>query len=1038
MSKKNCSIEGKTKVVLNLLSDMAVIVDEKGRLVIVNDVFEEVTGLSQKEVTGKSFLEIGILPAESKKILLENLMKRLQGFPVEPYEVYFTDKTGKSKCVEVKGRKVSYAGQPADLVVFHDITPRKENARRIKEYSERMEALVNEKVKEVKESEERYRELTESISDVFFAMDKDLRYTYWNKASEKLTGILAKDAIGKSLTEVFPNVKGTEVEQFYQEVLRTKKSQSFLNNYKVGDKELVFEISAYPAMDGLSLFVKDITERKKMEEALRESEEKYKNLVENSKDSIVIIDLKGNVQFANKATEELTGYTHEEGVGINVRKITPLRYWPKSLAMLLRARKGEQIPHFESMIKRKDGRLIPVESGGQAIFKDGKVVGVQIITRDISERRMAEEKIRESEEKYRSLFELAPDSIMTFDLKGVVTSCNTAATIMSGYSKDELVGKHFSKMAAVRARDIPKYLKIFTSIVRGKMPKPFEIVWKDKNGTPHSGEVHCSLMKEKDKLVGTQVIMRDITERKKMEQALSKSEEKYRKLFEESNDAIFVAGAETGIIIDCNHRATELTGKSRSELIGQHQRTLHPQTETEGEFSRTFKMHLKEKEGQPLRSQVITKSGEIRDVSITAGQLDLEDKKLVFGSFRDITEEKKLQDALKKEHYKLETIANSIGAGFVVISKDYRILWENKFIRDYKGDVDGKLCYATLNSLNAPCPDCGVKKVFEQGVLVDSHEYCSTDVKGNQYWVEIVATPIKDENGNVISAIEIAVDITEKKKMQEQLAEYSMRLEQLVEERTNQLKEMQDKLVKSERLAAIGELAGMVGHDLRNPLTGIKNAAYYLGVKQGSCSEEDRKKMLGVIDSAIANADKIISDLQEYSREMQLELVNCSPRSILKEALSLVQVPDRVKIIDNTLEEPLINVDNAKMVRVFINLIKNAVDAMPNGGTLQVKSTQKNGNVEISFADTGMGMSKETLAKLFSPLVTTKAQGMGFGLAICKRIVEAHQGRITVESVEGKGSTFTLTVPIEPELKDGGEETWINVPESLLSTTTKT
>jgi two-component system sporulation sensor kinase A len=226
----------------------------------------------------------------------------------------------------------------------------------------------------------------------------------------------------------------------------------------------------------------------------------------------------------------------------------------------------------------------------------------------------------------------------------------------------------------------------------------------------------------------------------------------------------------------------------------------------------------------------------------------------------------------------------------------------------------------------------------------------------------------------------------------------------------------------------------MVGHDLRNPLTGIKSATYYLRTTHGSCSEDNRKKMFDVIESAIDHADKIIRDLQEYSREMQLELANCSPQSILKEALALVQVPDRVKIIDNTLDNPLIKADKTKIARVFINIIKNAVDAMPEGGTLQIKSTQTDGNVEISFADTGIGIPKEAMSKLFTPLVTTKAQGMGFGLAICKRIVDAHQGRITVQSVEGKGTTVTVTMPTETKPKDEKEEVWINVPEHLLST----
>jgi len=125
------------------------------------------------------------------------------------------------------------------------------------------------------------------------------------------------------------------------------------------------------------------------------------------------------------------------------------------------------------------------------------------------------------------------------------------------------------------------------------------------------------------------------------------------------------------------------------------------------------------------------------------------------------------------------------------------------------------------------------------------------------------------------------------------------------------------------------------------------------------------------------------------------------------------------------------------MMRVFINLIKNAIDAMPEKGTLKIRSRQTKDTLEIAFADTGIGIPEETLRKLFLPLSTTKAQGMGFGLAICKRIIEAHGGTITVKTEVGKGTTFTVTLPVKPKVEVGGEKTWINMPESLLSTTTK-
>jgi signal transduction histidine kinase len=271
----------------------------------------------------------------------------------------------------------------------------------------------------------------------------------------------------------------------------------------------------------------------------------------------------------------------------------------------------------------------------------------------------------------------------------------------------------------------------------------------------------------------------------------------------------------------------------------------------------------------------------------------------------------------------------------------------------------------------------------------------------------------------------------------EQLEEYATALEAKVAERTKQLEKANQRLVKAERLAAIGELAGMVGHDLRNPLTGIKNAAYYLKKKGEACTEANNTAMLEVIDSAIEHANRIINDLLDYSREIHLELEERTPCLLLAEALMLVQIPDKIKFVDRTHDEPKMTVDVGKLIRIFVNLIKNAVDAMPTGGTLEVRSRQEADNVEFTFKDTGIGMSEEVMSKLFSPLFTTKAQGMGFGLAICKRIIEAHGGKIKVQSALGKGTTFTVTVPVKPKLEVGGEEQWINTQESLLSTTTK-
>jgi signal transduction histidine kinase len=231
---------------------------------------------------------------------------------------------------------------------------------------------------------------------------------------------------------------------------------------------------------------------------------------------------------------------------------------------------------------------------------------------------------------------------------------------------------------------------------------------------------------------------------------------------------------------------------------------------------------------------------------------------------------------------------------------------------------------------------------------------------------------------------------------------------------------MEQELVRSERFATIGETAAMVGHDLRNPLQGMTGAIHYLRTKEGSKLSKEGKEMLQLIQEDIGRSDKIINDLLEYSRELRLELSETNVKSITEDALAKVKIPKGIRVVNSTKNQPPMKLDVEKMRRVFLNLTLNAVDAMPKGGTLTIANTRSDDNVHITFKDTGEGMTTEALAKIWSPLFTTRAKGMGFGLPVAKRLVEAHGGSISVETKLGKGSTFTVTLPIKRDLE--GEE----------------
>jgi len=298
--------------------------------------------------------------------------------------------------------------------------------------------------------------------------------------------------------------------------------------------------------------------------------------------------------------------------------------------------------------------------------------------------------------------------------------------------------------------------------------------------------------------------------------------------------------------------------------------------------------------------------------------------------------------------------------------------------------------------LSAKLPGKPIPKEFVNHSY--SLEYRFRDKSGNWRYMESTITYFENE------LLAISRDITERKRVEKELKRQDECLEELIGERTRKLKE-------AERLAAIGELATMVGHDLRNPLQGISGAAYVLRTKLRTTRDEQVRTMLEIIEKEVRYSDKIINDLLDYSREMRLGLTEISLSSIIEDALASVLVPETISL-KLPEKEAKINVDPEKMKRVFVNIIKNAVDAMPGGGTLTIQSRESNDNMEIAFNDTGTGMPKEVMEKLGKPLQTTKAKGMGMGLAICYRIVQAHKGSVTAESIPDQGTTIKVTLPL--------------------------
>jgi signal transduction histidine kinase len=252
----------------------------------------------------------------------------------------------------------------------------------------------------------------------------------------------------------------------------------------------------------------------------------------------------------------------------------------------------------------------------------------------------------------------------------------------------------------------------------------------------------------------------------------------------------------------------------------------------------------------------------------------------------------------------------------------------------------------------------------------------------------------------------------ERERAQEALKEYSERLEEMVEQRTKELRDAQEQLIRTERLAAIGQLAASVGHELRNPLGNISNCVYYLNMRLGDADEKLRKH-LGIIEREIARSSKIINDLLGFARVRAPDLREIQINALVEEALSRTPVPKNVAVITELGEAlPPLMADPGQIEQVFINMISNAAQAMHYGGKLAIATRVEDGFIVTEFKDSGCGISEQNLGRLFEPLFTTKVRGIGLGLAVSKQLIEAHRGTIEVKSQVRRGTTFRVRLPI--------------------------
>jgi PAS domain S-box-containing protein len=497
----------------------------------------------------------------------------------------------------------------------------------------------------------------------------------------------------------------------------------------------------------------------------------------------------------------------------------------------------------------------------------------------------------------------------------------------------------------------------------------------NKTGDP--GTVYCELAHA----------IRQAVDRRSAQSESLKREAKLNAILESFPEAIIITGLD-GKIVECNQAAAGLSCfQSKGELIGKNGFEFIAKKDHE-KAAQIMKKIIEQGLVKVVEYTLLTKDGCEYPGELSASVVrDAAGKpEYIVSISRDITERKKAEAALRR----LATIVTDSNDAITVVDMDGRITAWNKGAENtygYRKDealgmdvvkiVPEDKKQETLNAIgkiktNETVGSFETKRLAKDGRVLD---------------VWLTVTKLVDDEGHVVALATTERDITEKKRLEERVR-------------------------FSEKFTTLGQLSSSVAHEIRNPLGVIKNSVYFLNIRLKENADEKVVKHLRIMEDNINAADRIISDLLDLSRNKVgvLELVDLN--GILERAFASLSVPENIKVITKLDKIPKMLLDPERIKRVFLNIIQNAVAAMPKGGKLIVGTSRSGDSVEISFKDSGIGIPEENMQKLFTPLFTTKAKGLGMGLSICKQIVEGHRGDIVVKSKAGEGALFIVRLPI--------------------------
>lgn len=787
----------------------------------------------------------------------------------------------------------------------------------------------------------------------------------------------------------------------------------------------------------------------------------FRSLIEGSHEMIAVLDRNGTLQYCSPSVERIGGYTANEIVGRNAFDFVHPEDTARAAALFA---EGIRIPGYstsvEIRLRRKNGLWRWVALTGRNLLDNPAVNGIVLNFTDIHESKQDQEALRRSKERFRTIFENASDAILLIDESGTIVDVNQKIEEVFGYTRSEIVGRHFVRTGIVDPENTEKVKAQFERLIASGKPGGLaEFKTRHRDGSIVFVEAGTRVIAREGHTRGVLVIVRDITGRKRAEEARQESEAKFRAIFENAIDEIVYLDR-FGTVIDRNIKGEDILGFTFEEVIGKKLTELTDSIPTDqmafmkAAFDRAVQgppraglteLELRHKRGN--RVFVEASIGPLRKEGEITG---------IFVLLRDITERKRAEARIlqhNRELAALNAITQAVSqiidldeilntaldkamdmlrirhGGIALISRDGARL-DLRVFRGYGKELGGIVSrfrtdrgiIAELLQSKAPVfiESVADDPRLQHGMMAEiirkerlkSAMFVPLEARGRILGILGVYT--EHERALLPGERQILITIGH-------AISTAIENARLLEEASRARA-----LEETDRLRAA--FLASVSHEMRTPMTAIKGLASSLVQPDIKWDEETQKDFLRTIDQESDRLMRIVSDILDMSKieagAMKLDVMPTTPAQIilqLRSRFDRLPGDHRVEMVLPPTLPPVL-ADEVRIGQVITNLIENAASYSPDGAPIIVQAYLSGDEVIVSVRDQGQGIRPEHLEKVFDRFyrleenVKRRKSGIGLGLAICKGIVEAHGGRIWVESEVGKGSTFSFALPILKEL----------------------